>query len=189
MRPLLLPATQVSARASPAQTGGPSSCDGDGRDAAALASAPRAPPHGSGPRIWVTARQHPGETMASWFAEGLLERLTDPHDPVARSLLVNKVGAWGEAGVGAEGGRRLPRAGMRRTYPNNTLPRLGDTVTIPAKWIAVHQSASYAAGPVDGSRRLRQLIVWTSSACNSVPAKSHRQPHLLHHLHRERSPH
>lgn len=34
---------------------------------------------GSGPRqIWVTARQHPGETMASWLAEGLLERLLSP---------------------------------------------------------------------------------------------------------------
>ena len=26
--------------------------------------------------IWVIARQHPGEPMAEWFAEGLLERLT-----------------------------------------------------------------------------------------------------------------
>eukprot|EP00198_Chlamydomonas_reinhardtii_P004347 XP_001693683.1 predicted protein [Chlamydomonas reinhardtii] len=38
-------------------------------------------------RIWVVARQHPGESMASWFAEGLLERLTDPQDGVARRLL------------------------------------------------------------------------------------------------------
>lgn len=26
--------------------------------------------------IWVICRQHPGEPMAEWFAEGLLERLT-----------------------------------------------------------------------------------------------------------------
>ena len=37
--------------------------------------------------IWVTARQHPGETMAEWAAEGLLERLLDEADPVARNLL------------------------------------------------------------------------------------------------------
>ncbi|PWE17762.1 hypothetical protein DDZ18_08900 [Marinicauda salina] len=37
--------------------------------------------------IWVTARQHPGETMAEWAAEGLLERLLDPADGVARALL------------------------------------------------------------------------------------------------------
>jgi murein tripeptide amidase MpaA len=36
---------------------------------------------------WIIARQHPGETMAEWLVEGLLERLLDPHDPVARSLL------------------------------------------------------------------------------------------------------
>jgi murein tripeptide amidase MpaA len=43
---------------------------------------------GEGKRsLWVIARQHPGETMAEWFVEGLLERLLDPSDPVARSLL------------------------------------------------------------------------------------------------------
>ncbi|MEW9900201.1 M14-type cytosolic carboxypeptidase [Chitinivorax sp. PXF-14] len=38
-------------------------------------------------KIWVTARQHPGETMAEWFIEGLLERLLDEDDAVSRSLL------------------------------------------------------------------------------------------------------
>jgi murein tripeptide amidase MpaA len=37
--------------------------------------------------LWITARQHPGETMAEWAAEGLLERLLDDADPVARDLL------------------------------------------------------------------------------------------------------
>ncbi|MBN8441773.1 MAG: hypothetical protein J0M28_08745 [Thauera sp.] len=36
--------------------------------------------------IWITARQHPGETMAEWFVEGLLERLLDPADAVARKV-------------------------------------------------------------------------------------------------------
>jgi murein tripeptide amidase MpaA len=35
---------------------------------------------------WIIARQHPGETMAEWLVEGLLARLLDPEDPVARSL-------------------------------------------------------------------------------------------------------
>lgn len=38
-------------------------------------------------KIWVIARQHPGETMAEWFVEGLLQRLTDRHDSVSRDLL------------------------------------------------------------------------------------------------------
>jgi murein tripeptide amidase MpaA len=36
--------------------------------------------------VWVIARQHPGETMAEWFVEGLLDRLLDAADPVARRL-------------------------------------------------------------------------------------------------------
>ena len=36
--------------------------------------------------IWIIARQHPGETMAEWFVEGLLDRLLDGADPVARTL-------------------------------------------------------------------------------------------------------
>lgn len=36
--------------------------------------------------VWIIARQHPGETMAEWFVEGLLERLLDPADPVARRI-------------------------------------------------------------------------------------------------------
>lgn len=36
--------------------------------------------------VWLYARQHPGESMAEWWMEGALERLTDPHDPVARKL-------------------------------------------------------------------------------------------------------
>lgn len=36
--------------------------------------------------VWIIARQHPGETMAEWFIEGLLHRLLDPADPVAREL-------------------------------------------------------------------------------------------------------
>jgi murein tripeptide amidase MpaA len=47
----------------------------------------------NGPRktVWVIARQHPGETMAEWFIEGMLERLTDRADPVARRLLHHAV--------------------------------------------------------------------------------------------------
>ncbi|MGI4814848.1 MAG: M14 family metallopeptidase [Janthinobacterium lividum] len=41
-------------------------------------AAPGAKPPGSAPpraQIWVIARQHPGETMAEWFVEGLSRRL------------------------------------------------------------------------------------------------------------------
>jgi murein tripeptide amidase MpaA len=37
--------------------------------------------------VWLIARQHPGETMAEWFAEGFLERLLSVEDSVSRVLL------------------------------------------------------------------------------------------------------
>lgn len=42
-------------------------------------------------KVWVTARQHPGETMAEWLIEGLLDRLLDEDDGVAKSLLQNNI--------------------------------------------------------------------------------------------------
>ena len=43
---------------------------------------------GDGPKtVWLYARQHPGESMAEWWMEGALERLTDPTDPHTRRLL------------------------------------------------------------------------------------------------------
>lgn len=38
-------------------------------------------------KIWVIARQHPGESMAEWFIEGMLGRLLDEDDAVSRRLL------------------------------------------------------------------------------------------------------
>src|SRR5690606_23531050 len=43
--------------------------------------------HSKTKKIWVIGRQHPGETMAEWLIEGMLERLLDRNDPVARTLL------------------------------------------------------------------------------------------------------
>jgi len=42
---------------------------------------------GDGPKqVWLYARQHPGESMAEWWAQGALERLCDEEDSVARLL-------------------------------------------------------------------------------------------------------
>ena len=37
-------------------------------------------------QIWLIARQHPGETQAEWWAEGVLECLTDLANPFALAL-------------------------------------------------------------------------------------------------------
>ncbi|MEO1553301.1 MAG: M14-type cytosolic carboxypeptidase [Pseudomonadota bacterium] len=41
--------------------------------------------------IWITARQHPGETMAEWWMEGFLERMLDPISAMSKDLLSRAV--------------------------------------------------------------------------------------------------
>lgn len=60
----------------------------DGRDLDMLVVGEEEPGH---KRCWIIARQHPGETMAEWLVEGLLERLCDRNDPVAHTLLKRAV--------------------------------------------------------------------------------------------------
>ena len=38
-------------------------------------------------KVWMIARQHPGETMAEWFIEGFLKTLLDNDNPLAHKLL------------------------------------------------------------------------------------------------------
>jgi len=37
--------------------------------------------------VWMVARQHPGETMAEWWMEAMVNRLVDHSDPVVNALL------------------------------------------------------------------------------------------------------
>lgn len=60
----------------------------EGRDVNMISVGASAPGKRS---IWVIARQHPGEAMAEWFVEGLVERLLDRSDPVARAILASAV--------------------------------------------------------------------------------------------------
>lgn len=64
-------------------------CTLDGRDMTLLriTDARSAMPTELKKKVWLIARQHPGETMAEWFAEGFLQRLRDTSDSVSRVLL------------------------------------------------------------------------------------------------------
>ena len=61
----------------------------DGRDMTLLqiTDTHSATPLAQKKKVWLMARQHPGESMAEWFVEGFLERLLDADDPVSRVLL------------------------------------------------------------------------------------------------------
>lgn len=42
-------------------------------------------------KVWVIARQHPGESMAEWFAEGMINALLDQASPSVQKLLKHAV--------------------------------------------------------------------------------------------------
>lgn len=65
----------------------------DGRDMTLLrlTDAHSVTPTAQKRKVWLIARQHPGETMAEWFVEGFVEQLLDGDDPVARVLLAQCV--------------------------------------------------------------------------------------------------
>ncbi|ARN75323.1 M14 family metallopeptidase [Oceanicoccus sagamiensis] len=42
-------------------------------------------------KIWLIARQHPGESMAEWFMEGFLQALLDSDNPTSKALLQQAV--------------------------------------------------------------------------------------------------
>ena len=79
----------AAASASPSVTQSHLGLTVQGRDMTLLTitDAESAVPLAQKKKVWVMARQHPGETMAEWFVEGMLERLLDTEDSVSRTLL------------------------------------------------------------------------------------------------------
>lgn len=63
----------------------------DGRDMSLLVIGDDSAKNQTKKHIWITARQHPGETMAEWCAEGIIYRLLDEQDGLSRKLLEDAV--------------------------------------------------------------------------------------------------
>lgn len=57
----------------------------DGRDLDLITIDPD--PSITKPSVWITARQHPGETMAEWWMDGFIARLSDTQDRPAQALM------------------------------------------------------------------------------------------------------
>jgi len=139
-----------------------------GRDIDALAA-------GRGPRpVWIIARQHPGETMAEWFIEGLLQRLLDPADPVARELLtmatfhivpnMNPDGSvLGNLRTNAAG------ANLNREWLAPGAERSPEVLAVRD---AVHASGCAAFFDIHGDENLPYVFV---AGCEMLPGFSERQ--------------
>jgi murein tripeptide amidase MpaA len=93
-------------------------------------------------RCWVIARQHPGETMAEWYVEGLLERLLDEADPIARALL-DRVELWIVPNMNPDGSRRghlrtnAIGVNLNREWREPSLERSPEVFHVRAKMLEV----------------------------------------------------
>ena len=133
---------------------------------------------GAGKRsLWVIARQHPGETMAEWFVEGMLDRLLDRHDPVTKALLasaiIHIVPNMNPDG-GVRGNLRTNAAGanLNREWGAPSVERSPEVLHVRA---AMHQTGVDAFLDVHGDEALPYVFV---DGCERLPGFTPRQDAL-----------
>jgi murein tripeptide amidase MpaA len=127
--------------------------------------------------IWVIARQHPGETMAEWFVEGMVERLLDRSDPVARTILaaavVHIVPNMNPDGS-VRGNLRTNAAGanLNREWVAPSREKSPEVLTVRG---AMHETGVDAFLDVHGDEALPYVFV---DGCERVPGFTRRQDAL-----------
>ena len=124
-------------------------------------------------KVWVIARQHPGETMAEWFVEGMLDSLLDPAHPFGRQLLkeavfyvvpnMNPDGA-------ARGNLRTNGAGanLNREWLNPSMERSPEVFLVKAK---MHETGCDLFLDVHGDEGLPYVFVAGSEALPNFSAE------------------
>lgn len=133
---------------------------------------------GNGKRsLWVIARQHPGETMAEWFVEGLLDRLLDRGDAVSRALLaraVVRVVPNMNPDGGVRGNLRTNAAGanLNREWGAPSLERSPEVFHVRA---AMHETGVDAFLDVHGDEGLPYVFV---DGCERLPGFTPKQDAL-----------
>jgi murein tripeptide amidase MpaA len=130
---------------------------------------------GDGDRpVWIIARQHPGETMAEWFVDGLLQRLLDPGDAVARDLrqiarfhIVPNMNPDGSV----LGNLRTNAAGtnLNREWLRPSPERSPEVLAVRS---AIHESGCAAFFDIHGDENLPYVFV---AGCEMLPGFSDRQ--------------
>ncbi len=91
-------------------------------------------------KVWVIARQHPGETMAEWFVEGMLDALLDPSHPFGRQLL-NETVFYVVPNMNPDGSVRgnlrtnAAGANLNREWLNPTMERSPEVFLVKQKMI------------------------------------------------------
>ncbi|HET9024156.1 MAG TPA: M14-type cytosolic carboxypeptidase [Burkholderiaceae bacterium] len=124
--------------------------------------------------VWIIGRQHPGETMAEWFIEGLLARLLDEADPIGRVLrrlatfhIVPNMNPDGSV----LGNLRTNAAGanLTREWLAPALDRSPEVLAVRA---AIHSTGCAAFFDVHGDENLPYVFV---AGCEMLPGFNERQ--------------
>lgn len=138
-------------------------------------------------KIWTIARQHPGETMAEWFMEGMLIRLLDPDDAVSKAIL-RKAVVHAVPNMNPDGSQR---GHLRTNAKGINLNRAWDKASLEnSPEVCVTLKAMEAAGldfclDVHGDEGLPYVFIAGADAIPSVTAKQiqlrERYEAALHH--------
>lgn len=130
---------------------------------------------GEGPvQLWILGRQHSGETMASWWMEGALDRLLDKADPVTTALR-SRASLHLVPIVNLDGAARGHLRGSASGLDLNRQWHEPDPVQAPeiaAILAAMDQTGVALSLDVHGDETLRHNFV---DGCDSDPASSPRQ--------------
>ena len=126
-------------------------------------------------KVWVIARQHPGETMAEWFVEGMLDALLDPADPFGRQLLKECV-LYVVPNMNPDGSVRgnlrtnAAGANLNREWNTPTLERSPEVFLVKQK---MHETGCDVFLDVHGDEGLPYVFVAGSEALPSfTPAQA-----------------
>ena len=134
---------------------------------------------GDGPRkVWLFARQHPGESMAEWWMEGALAELTDPSSPVARTLLA-KARLHIVPNMNPDGSRRghlrtnAAGANLNREWANPTAERSPEVLAVRNR---MDETGVDFALDVHGDEALPHVFI---AGFEGIPSIGKRQLELL----------
>ncbi|MFA0810145.1 M14 family metallopeptidase [Microbulbifer epialgicus] len=128
-------------------------------------------------RVWMIARQHPGETMAEWFVEGFLEALLDDANPLAQKLLADTV-FYVVPNMNPDGSVRghlrtnAAGANLNREWLNPTMERSPEVYLVREKMLELGGDMFL---DIHGDEALPYNFV---AACEGVPGYDERQAKL-----------
>ena len=124
-------------------------------------------------KVWVIARQHPGETMAEWFVEGMVGALLDAANPIARRLLEKAV-VYCVPNMNPDGSVRgnlrtnAAGANLNREWMTPSLERSPEVFNVKQK---IHQTGCDLFLDVHGDEGLPYVFVAGSEMLESFDAQ------------------